>query len=112
METRTNSIKKTYASSCSDSEKYNRHPLDEEIARWLLKFCFVFIVIIASTALGLVLIGQPWTTVLSGAATAVCNVSLAWVRVSGRQVISLHYLMLRSDLADWDFCAGLNFSPH
>ncbi|WP_350647169.1 TrkH family potassium uptake protein [Pseudomonas sp. HY13-MNA-CIBAN-0226] len=55
-------------------KKYNGHPIDEEIVRSLLTFCFFFTVTIAAIALGLALIGLDWTTALSGAATAVCNV--------------------------------------
>ncbi|QGA53031.1 MULTISPECIES: TrkH family potassium uptake protein [Pseudomonas] len=55
-------------------KKYNNHPIDEEIARSLLTFSFFFAVTIGVIALGLALIGLDWTTALSGAATAVCNV--------------------------------------
>ncbi|PRW84815.1 potassium transporter TrkH [Pseudomonas simiae] len=55
-------------------KKYNGHPIDEEIVRSLLTFCFFFTVTIAAIALGLAVIGLDWTTALSGAATAVCNV--------------------------------------
>ncbi|GLH31320.1 MULTISPECIES: TrkH family potassium uptake protein [Pseudomonas] len=56
------------------SKKYNGHPIDEEIVRSLLTFSFFFSVTIAVIALALTLIGLDWTTALSGAATAVCNV--------------------------------------
>ncbi|UVJ42200.1 TrkH family potassium uptake protein [Pseudomonas sp. LS1212] len=56
------------------SKKYNGHPLDEEIVRSLLTFTFFFMVTIGAIALGLALIGLDWTTALTGAATAVCNV--------------------------------------
>ncbi|MBC3480888.1 TrkH family potassium uptake protein [Pseudomonas sp. SWRI59] len=56
------------------SKKYNGHPIDEEIVRSLLTFSFFFSFTIAMIALGLSLIGLDWTTALSGAATAVCNV--------------------------------------
>ncbi|MDD1015490.1 TrkH family potassium uptake protein [Pseudomonas rubra] len=55
-------------------KKYNGHPIDEEIVRSLLTFSFFFTITIALIALGLALIGLDWTTALSGAATAVCNV--------------------------------------
>ena len=55
-------------------KKYNGHPVDEEIIRSLLTFSFFFTITIAVIALGLSLIGLVWTTALSGAATAVCNV--------------------------------------
>ena len=55
-------------------KKYNGHPIDEEILRSLLTFSFFFTITIAVIALGLSLIGLDWTTALSGAATAVCNV--------------------------------------
>ena len=55
-------------------KKYNSHPIDEEILRSLLTFSFFFSITIAIIALGLALIGLDWTTALSGAATAVCNV--------------------------------------
>jgi trk system potassium uptake protein TrkH len=55
-------------------KKYNGHPIDEEIVRSLLTFSFFFTITIAAIALGLALIGLDWTTALSGAATAVCNV--------------------------------------
>ncbi|MGE8461366.1 MAG: TrkH family potassium uptake protein [Pseudomonas capeferrum] len=56
------------------SKKYNGHPIDEEIVRSLLTFSFFFSFTIAMIALGLSLVGLDWTTALSGAATAVCNV--------------------------------------
>lgn len=55
-------------------KKYNGHPIDEDIARSLLTFSFFFTITIGGIALGLALIGLDWTTALSGAATAVCNV--------------------------------------
>lgn len=59
-------------------KKYNGHPIDEEVLRSLLTFSFFFTITITITiaviALGLALIGLDWTTALSGAATAVCNV--------------------------------------
>ncbi|MHC8400744.1 TrkH family potassium uptake protein [Pseudomonas sp. MDT1-17] len=55
-------------------KKYNDHPIDEDIARSLLTFSFFFTITIGGIALGLALIGLDWTTALSGAATAVCNV--------------------------------------
>ncbi|MFB4249777.1 TrkH family potassium uptake protein [Pseudomonas idahonensis] len=55
-------------------KKYNGHPIDEDIVRSLLTFSFFFTITIALLALGLGLIGLDWTTALSGAATAVCNV--------------------------------------
>ena len=55
-------------------KKYNKHPIDEEIVRSLLTFSFFFTITIGAIALGLALIGLDWTTALTGAATAVCNV--------------------------------------
>lgn len=55
-------------------KKYNKHPIDEDIARSLLTFSFFFTITIGAIAMGLALIGLDWTTALSGAATAVCNV--------------------------------------
>ena len=55
-------------------KKYNGQPIDEEILRSLLTFSFFFSITIAAIALGLSLIGLDWTTALSGAATAGCNV--------------------------------------
>ena len=55
-------------------KKYNNHPIDEDIARSLLTFSFFFTITIGAIAMGLALIGLDWTTALSGAATAVCNV--------------------------------------
>jgi trk system potassium uptake protein TrkH len=55
-------------------KKYNNHPIDEEIVRSLLTFSFFFTITIGAIALGLALIGLDWTTALTGAATAVCNV--------------------------------------
>lgn len=55
-------------------KKYNDHPIDEEIVRSLLTFSFFFTITIGAIALGLALIGLDWTTALTGAATAVCNV--------------------------------------
>src|SRR3989344_2668335 len=55
-------------------KKYNGHPIDEDIARSLLTFSFFFTITIRGIALGGALIGVDWTTALSGAATAVCNV--------------------------------------
>ncbi|MGF6398541.1 trk system potassium uptake protein TrkH [Pseudomonas frederiksbergensis] len=55
-------------------KKYNNRPIDEDIARSLLTFSFFFTITIGAIAMGLALIGLDWTTALSGAATAVCNV--------------------------------------
>ncbi|MCO7555816.1 TrkH family potassium uptake protein [Metapseudomonas otitidis] len=55
-------------------QKYNGHNIDEEIVRSLITFSFFFTVTIGVIALGLCLIGVDWTTALTGAATAVCNV--------------------------------------
>ncbi|MNQ26266.1 Trk system potassium uptake protein TrkH [compost metagenome] len=55
-------------------KQYNGHSIDEEIVRSLLTFSFFFTITIAVIALGLALIGLDWTTALTGAATAVCNV--------------------------------------
>src|SRR5690606_29444171 len=55
-------------------QKYNGHPLDEEIVRSILTFSFFFTITIGVVALGLALLGLDPLTALSGAATAVCNV--------------------------------------
>ncbi|WP_166360625.1 TrkH family potassium uptake protein [Pseudomonas akapageensis] len=55
-------------------KKYNGHPLDEDIVRSLLTFSFFFTITIGVIAAGLALLGLDWTTALTGAATAVCNV--------------------------------------
>ncbi|PWE45465.1 TrkH family potassium uptake protein [Pseudomonas prosekii] len=55
-------------------KKYNGHLIDEDIARSLLTFTFFFSTTIGVIALGLALLGLDWTTALTGAATAVCNV--------------------------------------
>ena len=55
-------------------QKYNGHPLDEEIVRSILTFSFFFTITIGAIALGLALLGLDPLTALTGAATAVCNV--------------------------------------
>ncbi|WP_165674947.1 TrkH family potassium uptake protein [Metapseudomonas otitidis] len=55
-------------------QKYNGHNIDEEIVRSLITFSFFFTITIGAIALGLCLVGLDWTTALTGAATAVCNV--------------------------------------
>lgn len=55
-------------------QKYNGHPLDEEIVRSILTFSFFFTITIGAVALGLALLGLDPLTALTGAATAVCNV--------------------------------------
>jgi len=65
-------------------KKYNGQPIDEEILRSLLTFSFFFSITIAAIALGLSLIGLDWTTALSGAATAVCNVGPGLGTIIGR----------------------------
>ncbi|PTU74817.1 TrkH family potassium uptake protein [Pseudomonas mangrovi] len=55
-------------------QKYNGHPLDEEIVRSILTFSFFFTITIGAIALGLALLGMDPITALTGAATAVCNV--------------------------------------
>lgn len=55
-------------------QKYNGHPLDEEIVRSILTFSFFFTITIGAIALGLALLGLDPITALTGAATAVCNV--------------------------------------
>ena len=55
-------------------QRYNGHNLDEEIVRSILTFSFFFTITIGLIALGLALIGLDWTTALTAAATAVCNV--------------------------------------
>ncbi|WP_332689701.1 TrkH family potassium uptake protein [Devosia sp.] len=55
-------------------QQYNNHNLDEDIVRSLITFSFFFTITIGAIALGLALIGLDWTTALTGAATAVCNV--------------------------------------
>lgn len=55
-------------------QKYNGHPLDEDIVRSILTFSFFFTITIGVVALGLALLGLDLLTALSGAATAVCNV--------------------------------------
>jgi trk system potassium uptake protein TrkH len=55
-------------------QQYNGHNLDEEIVRSILTFSFFFTITIGLLALALALIGLDWTTALTAAATAVCNV--------------------------------------
>jgi trk system potassium uptake protein TrkH len=69
-----NSLKQLIHPRAVIQKKYNGHPIDEEIVRSLLTFSFFFTITIAAIALGLALIGLDWTTALTGAATAVCNV--------------------------------------
>ncbi|WP_070095615.1 TrkH family potassium uptake protein [Pseudomonas sp. NBRC 111139] len=68
------SLKQLIHPRATISKKYNGHPIDEEIVRSLLTFSFFFSITIAVIALLLSLIGLDWTTALSAAATAVCNV--------------------------------------
>ena len=55
-------------------QRYNNHPIDEDIVRSLVTLSFFFTITIGVIALGLALIGLDWITALTGAATAVCNV--------------------------------------
>lgn len=55
-------------------QRYNNHTIDEEIVRSMITFSFFFAITIGVIALGLALVGLDWTTALTGAVTAVCNV--------------------------------------
>jgi trk system potassium uptake protein TrkH len=55
-------------------QNYNRHHLDEDIARSILAFSFFFTITIAVLALALTLCGLDWITALTGAAATVSGV--------------------------------------
>ncbi|SIQ32565.1 TrkH family potassium uptake protein [Aquipseudomonas alcaligenes] len=55
-------------------QHYNRHRLDEDIARSILAFSFFFTITIAVLALALTLCGLDWITALTGAAATVSGV--------------------------------------
>jgi trk system potassium uptake protein TrkH len=55
-------------------QNYNRHRLDEDIARSILAFSFFFTITIATLALALSLCGLDWITALTGAAATVSGV--------------------------------------
>ncbi|MDC7825624.1 TrkH family potassium uptake protein [Pseudomonas sp. BLCC-B13] len=55
-------------------QNYNRHRLDEDIARSILAFSFFFTITIAVLALALTLCGLDWITALTGAAATVSGV--------------------------------------
>ncbi|MOA00588.1 Trk system potassium uptake protein TrkH [compost metagenome] len=56
------------------SQKYNGHPLDEEIVRSILTFSFFFGATVGLLALGLSFLGLDWMTSLTGAASTVAGV--------------------------------------
>jgi len=84
-------------------KKYDGNSIDEEIVRSLLTFCFFFTVTIAAIALGLALIGLDWTTALSGAATAVCNVGPGL----GDIIVPPGNFSLLPDTAKWLLTIGM-----
>jgi trk system potassium uptake protein TrkH len=55
-------------------QRYNNHTIDEDIVRSMITFSFFFAITIGVIALGLAAVGLDWTTALTGAVTAVCNV--------------------------------------
>ena len=55
-------------------QNYNRHRLDEDIARSILAFSFFFTITIAVLALALAMCGLDWITALTGAAATVSGV--------------------------------------
>ena len=55
-------------------QHYNRHRLDEDIARSILAFSFFFTITIAVLALALAMCGLDWITALTGAAATVSGV--------------------------------------
>ncbi|MBB1520611.1 TrkH family potassium uptake protein [Aquipseudomonas guryensis] len=55
-------------------QQYNRHRLDEDIARSILAFAFFYTITIASLALIVAMTGMDWITSLSGAAAMVSGV--------------------------------------
>jgi trk system potassium uptake protein TrkH len=55
-------------------QQYNRHRLDEDVARSIMAFSFFFTITIAVLALALSMCGLDWITALTGAAAMVSGV--------------------------------------
>lgn len=62
---------------------FNRRPIDREIAGSVMGFFFLFAATYAGLVLALGMIGLDFTTAVSGAATAICNVGPALGPVIG-----------------------------
>ncbi len=84
-------------------QQYNRHRLDEEIARSILAFAFFYTITIASLALIVAMTGMDWITALSGAASMVSGVGPGMGEVIGP---AGNYAAL-PDLAKWALTLGM-----
>ena len=84
-------------------QQYNRHRLDEEIARSILAFAFFYTITIASLALIVAMTGMDWITALSGAASMVSGVGPGMGDLIGP---AGNYAAL-PDLAKWALTLGM-----
>ncbi|VXC41821.1 Trk system potassium uptake protein TrkI [Pseudomonas sp. 8AS] len=84
-------------------QQYNRHRLDEEIARSILAFAFFYTITIASLALVVAMTGMDWITALSGAAAMVSGVGPGMGEVIGP---AGNYAAM-SDVAKWALTLGM-----
>ena len=84
-------------------QQYNRHRLDEDIARSILAFAFFYTITIASLALIVAMTGMDWITALSGAASMVSGVGPGMGEVIGP---AGNYAAL-PDLAKWALTLGM-----
>ena len=84
-------------------QQYNRHRLDEEIARSILAFAFFYTITIASLALIVAMTGMDWITALSGAASMVSGVGPGMGEVIGP---AGNYAAM-PDVAKWALTLGM-----
>lgn len=83
--------------------RYNGHPLTDDVTRGVVAFSFFFFLTIAGLALSLSLMGLDMVTALSGAATAVANVGPGLGDIIGP---SGNFASL-PDTAKWLLCIGM-----
>ncbi|UUY06706.1 TrkH family potassium uptake protein [Pseudomonas sp. J452] len=84
-------------------QQYNRHRLDEEIARSILAFAFFYTITIASLALIVAMTGMDWITSLSGAAAMVSGVGPGM----GEMIGPAGNYAAMPDLAKWALTLGM-----
>jgi trk system potassium uptake protein TrkH len=83
--------------------RYNGHPMSDDVARGVVAFSFFFFLTIAGLALSLSLMGLDMVTALSGAATAVANVGPGLGDIIGP---SGNFATL-PEAAKWLLCVGM-----
>ncbi|QKE63870.1 TrkH family potassium uptake protein [Aquipseudomonas campi] len=84
-------------------QQYNRHRLDEEIARSILAFAFFYTITIASLALIVAMTGMDWITSLSGAAAMVSGVGPGM----GEMIGPAGNYAAMPDVAKWALTLGM-----